>query len=236
MSPLKAPIENPQGGHIYFEGPDLSLGPLPAVIFFALSAKTSLYVDPFNQSVLDLAQHGIRVFSWDLPFHHDGADPKEAMNQCIQEFTHNPQFINNFTAQCRLHLDYLIEQHIVTSLAVAGLSRGAFFATQWAAQEPRLTTILGFAPLTHQMATPSIIHPLIYKRLRFYIGNHDQRVGTDQCFAFIKKLTDTAIQEGIRSPQVEMIIYPSIGYQGHGTPPNIFHEGANWLKPILKDT
>ena len=242
-------INNPHGGRIYYQGPELSQGPLPAIIFFALSAKMSLFEDPFNQAVLHCAGHPIRIFSWDLPFHEDGIEPKEAMFKWMTEMKEDPHFIDRFLSQCDSHLSFLIQQNYITPdrIAVAGLSRGSYMATQVAAHDKRITTILGFAPLTQSVPyenneDPSIYEPLslshlapllIHKHLRFYIGNHDQRVGTDLCFEFIKTLTETAFQSGIRSPSVELIIYPSIGHKGHGTPPYVFEEGSNWLKKQL---
>ena len=50
---------------------------------------------------------------------------------------------------------------------------------------------------------------------------------------FVRKLTDDAFESGIRSAPIEMIITPSIGYQGHGTSTHVFEEGAEWLKERL---
>lgn len=243
-------LHNPNGTTIYYDGPGLDEGPLPAVIYFALSSKASLYEDPFNQPVVTLAKSSIRTFSWDLPFHEEGADFRAAMGKWVLEFMHNPHFLNEFILTCKSNIDYLIEQNIMkaTQIAVAGLSRGSFVATHLAAQDHRLSIILGFAPLTQprpledfdHLALPyehlglSHLAPhLTHKHLRFYIGNHDTRVGTDTCFNFVHTLSQTAYNSGIRSPQIELIVYPSIGYRGHGTPPEIFLEGANWIKKKL---
>jgi hypothetical protein len=37
-----------------------------------------------------------------------------------------------------------------------------------------------------------------------------------------------------RVAQVELLIYPSIGQMGHGTPPEIFKQGADWIASHLK--
>lgn len=245
------PLLPKHGSPIFYQGPDLQLGPLPAVLFFALSAQMSLFENPFNQPVLHLIRQGIRVFSWDLPFHGPGLDPHDAMRKWAHEFVYNPSFISDFLELCRHHINYLIEEGLVDPLhlGVAGLSRGGFVATHLAASDSRLKTVLGFAPLTQpkpleelqsfpelsfdQISLTAIAEKLIHTRLRFYIGNHDQRVGTDACFHFIHHLTEVAFNHGIRSPAVELMIYPSIGHKGHGTPPHIFHEGADWIKQQL---
>jgi pimeloyl-ACP methyl ester carboxylesterase len=251
--PHNSPPLIPQHGlpPIYYQGPDLQYGALPAVLFFALSAQMSLFEDPFNQPVIRLSQQGIRVFSWDLPFHGPAFDPHDAMRQWAHEFVHHPSFISDFLDLCQCNIDYLIREGFIASqrLAVAGLSRGGFIATHLAARDPRLNIILGFSPLTEpqpleelklfqgssfdQIALTSVVDHLVHARLRFYIGNHDIRVGTDACYQFIRTLTEAAVHKGIRSPAVELIIYPSIGHKGHGTPPSIFHEGADWIKQQL---
>lgn len=247
---IPSPLQPPHGPPIFYRGPDLSLGAKPAVFYFALSGLASLYEDPFNQPVVALESESIRVFSWDLPFHGIGLDPKEAMERWSIEWSHNTVFLSSFIRTCLHHIDYLIQENIVdpNHLAVAGLSRGGLIATHLAAQDSRLKTILGFAPITqpsvldhealshiadHPHALKHLSHQLVEKSLRFYIGNHDTRVNTEACFEFIKIVADTAFNRGIRSPTVELIIYPSIGHKGHGTPPEIFQEGAKWLKTQL---
>lgn len=251
LPPPNPPLLPLQGSPIYYQGPDLNQGPKPAVLFFALSAYMSLYVDPFNQAVLRLSQQGIRVFSWDLPFHSIDQDPNEAMRHWATEFARNPIFVSDFIALCQENISYLVEEGYVDPqhLAVAGLSRGGFIATHLAAQDKRIQTVLGFAPLTQpqpleelkdisadrfdSIALSSQVGQLMHTRLRFYMGNRDTRVSTDACYEFIRLLTEAAFAKGIRSPQVELILYPSIGYKGHGTPPAIFYDGADWIKRQL---
>jgi len=241
----------PDGEPIYYIGPSISAGIKPAVIYFALSAETSLFQDPFNQPAIELAQQDIRVFSWDLPFHTKGADPHTAMSHWAEEFAHNPHFISHFISLCQKRLDFLLNENLIdrNCLAVAGLSRGGFMATHLAAHYPTIKWVLGFAPLTapeflqefpHSIeADYSAIHltqladQLTQTHVRFYIGNHDTRVKTEACFTFIKTLTEKSFAKGVRSPQVELIIYPSIGHKGHGTSPEIFKNGASWLKDQL---
>jgi dienelactone hydrolase len=246
--PLNSPLMN-QGQAIYYQGPDLSEGPLPAVLYFALSGTASLYEDPFNQPVQALRQESIRFFSWDLPFHEAQADYKEAMQKWAEEALNNPSFFPSFIQQCQSHLRFLISSGYVDPqrIGAAGLSRGGFIATLLAASDPQISAVLGFAPITHlkilEKYLPESAHltfklqdemdSLINKKIRFYMGNRDVRVETSLCFEFIRTLADHAYHKGIRSPSAEMIIYPSIGHQGHGTPPFIFQSGAAWIKEQL---
>lgn len=243
---LPNPLFIHQGSSIYYRGPDLQEGVQPTLFYFALSGYASLYKNPFNQLVTHLNREGIGVFSWDLPFHEMEKDPHESMRQWLMELTHHPASLFEFLDLCKKNIDFLIHHKVVNreNLAVAGLSRGAFIATHLAARESKIKKILGFAPLTRlrvlddihsseplhdQIDLTAQINHLIQTSLRFYIGNHDTLVGTNSCFTFIHSLSEAAYHQGIRSPNVELIIYPSIGHKGHGTPPSIFKEGSEWM-------
>ena len=164
---------------------------------------------------------------------------------------HHSSFISDFLDLCQHHIQFLIDQGLIDPhrLAIAGLSRGGFIATHLAARDPHIKVILGFAPLTdpkpleelktsaeksfERISLTTLADRLIHKRLRFYMGNRDHRVGTDACYHFIRHLTETAFNQGVRSPSAELIIYPSIGHKGHGTPPSIFQDGAEWIQQQL---
>ena len=119
-------------------------------------------------------------------------------------------------------------------------------ATHLSARDSRISHVLGFAPMTSLttiqefqdiLDDPIIqswdldltIPDLINKKVRYYIGNLDTRVGTKECFNFVSKLAETAQENKVRSPNIEMIISPSIGYKGHGTPPHTFKAGVDWI-------
>ncbi len=224
-------IKGPNNLSIYHQGPDLNAGALPAFFYFALAGDESLIQDPYNQPVKFLSCCNLRIFSLTLPFHGPGFDPKLA----VQSWT--PEALNEFLDQCHACVAFLIEKGYIDTkhISAGGLSRGAFIATHLAARNPDVKIVLGFAPMTQfpAMELNHLIPHLIYKKIRYYIGNHDLRVGTEHCFSFIKQLADTAYEHGIRSPQAELIISPSVGHKGHGTLSNTFLDGANWLKTQL---
>lgn len=232
-------LESPTKLPIYVRGPELSEGPLPAFFYFALSGEDSLYLDPFNQPVAFLENSRIRCFSFTLPFHGPGYDNNKAMELWKQEFSARPEILEEFFQHCLKNVDYLIQQGIVDAekIAVGGLSRGGFVATHLAARDARLKYVLGFAPLTKLLGQgwdlQDLIDKLVNKQVRFYIGNRDLRVGTQACFDFIHQLADAAYHHGHRSPPVELIISPSVGFQGHGTLPSIFKAGADWVREKL---
>ena len=249
MRPNNNIIDPPSGLKIYYSGPSLDQGPLPALFYFALSGQDSLHLDPFNQPVALLAKFPIRCFSFTIPSHGEGYENTKAMKNWAHELRRGDNFLNDFVKSSVENINFLIQQGFIDpkKIAVSGLSRGSFIATHIAAQEARVSCLLGYAPLTQldnlnefedfqgteilqELGVKNLANKLIHKKSRFYIGNHDTRVNTAACFQFIKTLTDTAYEKGVRSPQVEMIVYPSIGHKGHGTPPHIFEDGVNWLK------
>lgn len=229
-------LPSPTSLAIHHLGPDLSLKHLPAFFYFSLSGKESLTLDPYNQPAAFLNGKPIRTFSFTLPFHGPEFDNQKGVLRWVEELKENPRMLHDFFDLCHKNIQYLIDKEWIQKdhLSVGGLSRGAFIATHLAAENPHIDKILGFAPLTYLENIESLnleflIPKLIGKSLRFYIGNHDTRVGTDSCFRFIKSLADYSFTNGIRSPPVELIISPSVGHKGHGTLPPIFQAGADWI-------
>jgi hypothetical protein len=233
-------------------GPDFSSGPLPALFYFALSAQDSLGLDPFNQPVSYLSSLPMRIFSMTLPGHENHLPPTQALYLWANEIAqgHNP--IAEFVEKIKVAVEMLLHQGLLIPdlIAVAGLSRGAFIATHAAASIDQFRFILGFAPLTDlsfakefqelnqdplvkALKLEHCIPSLIDRTLRYYIGNHDTRVSTRRCFDFVEKLAQTAFDSMIRSPQIELMISPSIGRDGHGTAKEVFHDGAQWVAEKL---
>jgi len=241
-------IEAPSGLKIYHKGPSLDQGALPTLFYFAISGQDSLLLDPYNQLISSMDLSKIRAISFDLPAHEGGADPQKAVSVWAKELKSSPKYIDNFLELCLQNIDYLIENKICDPkhIATAGLSRGGLIAAHIAARQPYIHNLLGFAPLTtfkqlHEFENAElaslnlefIIPKLIHKQVRFYVGNRDTRVGTESCFRFVHNLTEQAYTQGVRSPQVELILFPSIGHKGHGTPLNIFQDGARWISSKL---
>jgi esterase FrsA len=248
------PLTTSNGTLISFHGAPLETGPQPTVIYFALSAHSTLFQDPYDQPVLKWVNAGCRVFSWDLPFHDERNTPQEAISLWAEHFAKKSPFIDEFITRSLENIDDLIHQGFIdpAHLGVAGLSRGGYIAVKLAARSPAIQSIVGFAPLTNPKpidefsrypdlgentySLTRLIPSLIGKRLRFYIGNRDVRVSTDACYAFIRALTEASFENGHRSPHVELMLSPSIGHKGHGTPTHIFLDGANWLHHQIKES
>ncbi len=237
-----------EGLSVSFFGPDLDEGPLPAVLYFALSAEDSLGLDPYNQPALALESFRLRVFSVTLPFHGADFSPLKAIGHWAEEMEKGNNIIDAFIDQVKTLVYLLIDENVILAgkLAVMGLSRGGLIAAHLASKVPEVSSILGFAPMTQlsfakefenikarrdvlSLNLPSIASKIFSRRIRFYIGNRDVLVGTDLLFSLVSELTEMAYESHIRSPNIEMIISPSIGMKGHGTPPHVFREGALWI-------
>ncbi len=246
-------LDSPSGLTIYHSGPSFDRGALPTFIYFALSGSESLELDPYSQPVKFLADSQVRIFSFSLPGHPIGADHRNGMANWAEGLLQSENFLEDFLQQAVENIDFLIAEGFVDDnhIASGGLSRGGFMATHLAARHSKVNTVVGFSPLTalrplreFELLTQDFlkeinlekqIPKLIGKRIRYYIGNRDMRVGTPTCFDFTHKLTEAAYISGVRTPSVELFIYPSIGHKGHGTPTTIFESGAHWIKEKIKE-
>lgn len=241
-------IEVPSLPTVYHIGPPLTTGALPSVFYFSLSGQESLNLDPYNQPAVYLANQNIRVFSITLPEHFGTHPHPHAMNSWAASIASGFDFMKDFVADCSHCIDYFVDKGYVSlhRIGSCGLSRGGFAATHLAAHDKRIKYVVGFAPITnlaalkefnavgnmelcHRLSLTALIPQLTNVSLRFYIGNRDTCVNTSDCYEFIHKLTEAAHQLKRRSLPIELTIYPSIGHKGHGTPPEIFRSGADWL-------
>ncbi len=242
---LSLPLPSPL--HFFYTGPDISEGELPAFVYFGGSGKDSLCLAPFNGPTPFLKDQALRVISCDLPFH--SSPPYDAaILLWAEEMKKGNDCISPFLDQVVESIHLCIDRKIINpkKLAVGGLSRGGWIASLVAAKEPLFSHILSFAPLIDPLYLETFrglekspilsslnlfshIEKLFLRHIRFYIGNRDHRVSTKIAFSFLEDLTDAAFAHNIRSPPIEMIMTPSIGMLGHGTPQTSFQEGALWL-------
>lgn len=238
---------------LYHSGPPLDLGPLPAFFYFSLSGEDSLCLDPFNQPVQFLQGQMIRVFSMTLPGHECNLPATQAMKIWADDYARKMDPIDQFLESFAKAMEFAIHEKFVdpNKIAIGGLSRGGFIALHAAARDERLKFVLAFAPITElhkvkefahlhddpKVCSLDLIHvssKLINQHLRIYIGNCDTLVDTRSSFNFAMSIVDHAHTHHIRSPKVEYFLHPSIGHRGHGTPPEVFRQGADWISSCLK--
>lgn len=236
---------------LFYTGASLDKGEMPALFYFALSGEDPLCLDPFNQIVQFLSDDPIRIFSMNLPGHEPPFPPTEAMGLWADDLEKENDIITDFIDQAEAAIRFAIDQRYVNKdkIALEGLSRGGFIASHLAARMKEIRFLLEFAPLTDlsilkefKEKKPPLAEKLHVKHLtdqiwdrhvRIYIGNRDLRIGTRNTFDFVEKLSNKAFKEGLRSPQIELFVSPSIGHLGHGTGPEIFKAGADWIAEVL---
>ncbi|MCH1429157.1 MAG: hypothetical protein L7U87_00195 [Chlamydiales bacterium] len=224
-----------------------------ALIYFTLTADTSLVVDPFNQPVKDLKACAINCFSVTLPFHDIGIPHSETVDHWRTVLMDNGDFLESFVTKLQ-NLCLFLEAEGLLKLeltCLAGLSRGGYIACFLASLLPQVQYILAFSPMSYIFSREEETHlieniffkpfwninyfaeKLANRHLQLYIGNYDTKVSTRACFEFTDKLASIASEKRIRPCKTNLHIYPSVGHKGHGTPPDIFHLGAQWIEKVL---
>lgn len=245
MNPRCDAIEVAPSITLYHSGPSLDHGPLPTLFYFSLSGPDSLTLDPFNQPVQFLQGKMVRIFSMTLPGHEQGLLATEAMQVWASDFEKRLPTLDEFLDGAQKALAFAQKEGFILKdrMGIMGLSRGAFIAAHLAAKEPAFRFFVGFAPLTRLGTIKEFQHlkdaahvkrwdlhhlaeKLSDRHSFFFIGNEDSRVGTKDCFDFVTELVKA---KKTRSCFAQLFIYPSIGQMGHGTPPEIFKQGADFL-------
>ncbi len=247
-------LKSPEGTELYYTGEDADHGPLPAFFYFALCKEESLTLEPYNHPVLPFKETPCRVFSVSIPGHGDGHDKFLAIDYWAEQMAKGTYILEPFFEEVAQVITWLVETDVIdpNRLAFGGLSRGAFVATHIAARQPHVQTLVGFAPLVDLRQSASFtpypelnqwlqtldLHTLIpkldhLKNFRFYMGLNDTLVNTDTCYSFIREFACHAETERLRALTVELMLRPSIGYKGHGTPPEVFEAGAHFVQHHL---
>lgn len=254
MQLKKAPLITPLP--LFYTGPSFDSAPssIPCVIYLALSAKETLTVDPFNQPVLSLHTRPVRVFSVDLPFHGELMPAPEGIQRWAEAFAKGEDLLTPFLSDLETSLRILLQELNPMQVAICGLSRGGWIAAHMAARIEEITAFAAFAPLVQlseclefaplksspllpPLDLSHLAHHLAKKKIKVYIGNRDARVHTDLCYRWMRSLVEEAFEaHRIRSPQIELVLKPSIGYLGHGTTPQTFEEGAAWILEQLESS
>lgn len=245
-------LPSPNDLEIFYRGPPIKEGKYPALFYFALSGYDSLFLDPFNQPIEFLKNTPIRLFSFTLPLHGPKFNNIEGMSRWAEAILEGNDLIETFLTQAEENIHFLIQNGSIdpNKIAISGLSRGGLIAMHLACRLPKVQTLLLFAPLLHledlnefqglkdhPFVSPykieKVLPLMVDKQVRLYIGNRDVRVQTKKSIHFIEQLVELMYKNGVRSPPAELILSPSIGHKGHGTSPEVFNAGSEWIKTIL---
>lgn len=234
------------GIEFHYLGPSLSEGPAPTIFYFALSAQATLLVDPYNQPITSLDFHRVRVMTCTIPEHEEPKSPYDAIASWVQHLQNHQDILTSFFKKVAEAIHVMIEKNMIKihQFGLMGLSRGAFIATHLSYYFDFPIPVVGFSPLiklsqtkeaqeakmlTSSLDLTNFKDKLIDKRIFYFIGNKDSRVGSKICADFIFDLALLANEKNIRSLPFELKVFPSIGYMGHGTPKAIFIEGSKLL-------
>lgn len=261
LSTFAAPPALPPDEIVRLQVPDLpEIGlwgtqveyPAPTLFVFSATIKESLGNPYFRQCGEMLADAGYLLVALDLPGH--GVDQREGepggLGAWRVRSDQGEDFIAPFTAKARQVLDYLIEtgytdpDHVIA----CGTSRGGFMALQFAATEPRIRATAVFAPVTNLMAlrefhdaknTEHVASLSLLARAEGFagrtlwltIGDRDERVSTDDCIAFARRVTALSLSQK-KPADVTLIVQPEP--KGHTTPEGAPEKAAKWIMNKLK--
>lgn len=225
-------------------GEDLSAGELPAFFYFALSLEDTLLKPPFNTPASFLTTAQARIFSATLPFHQQGQNEQRTLDRWIERESFSPfleTYLEHLADAIHSLFPFYDELHLV------GLSRGAWICLQLVKRLEKRgvspNSLTFFAPLCDfDLLLPenSLIKKedfsclnldLSKQALWMSVSCQDTRVDTAKSLALFQRqqLYDP---KGLREHR--LILYPPIGHKGHGTPNEIFQEGAQWLLSRVK--
>jgi alpha-beta hydrolase superfamily lysophospholipase len=239
---------------LYYRGPGPDEGPVPTVWAFALSARATLEAGAISMPADLLVERGFRVLSCDLPGHHDGIDPQQALLSWATAFTTSGSPLQSWLGLLQESLQVLDQQNCLRQLSFYGISRGALMAS-WAAAELQMPArvnlhkLCAWSPLvrlSHAQDFKDLAHlPGVQEMdacrwaskmselaLKVWIGNLDRKVGVAPAFEWVQAVAHAQEAAGRRVCPSELIVRPSVGHLGHGTPPESFEEGVKWLMQV----
>ena len=188
-----------------------------------MSHRDSLLQPPYNQVLIPLLSAPVRLFSWDLPYHPVGVEPNSGIHAWTEAVQRQEDFMTPFIEKSLSHLNDLKEKHFVIPVSTlsAGLSRGAYAAFLLAAASADISGTAAFAPLIdfhgHNLAYAHQLASNGSEALFRFMTRGYTLKRSPPFFKISPKKTPCF------KPDIELTLYPSIGYQGHGTPENDVH-------------
>lgn len=226
----------------------------PAPVFFILAStiEETLGTAYFRQAGNALAERGFICVSVDLPCHGAQlrASERPGLDGWRDRADQHENFVTTSNQRLREVLDHLIADGTADPerITAGGTSRGGFLALQFAAADPRVSSVVAFAPVTDLTAlrefhgtednpfvqSLSIIHqsPAFDARpVWVVIGDRDERVSTAAAISFVRAITASALDRGL-NPQAELHVLPEP--KGHTTPAGAPEQAAAWILSHLQ--
>ncbi len=227
---------------------DKGAKPAPTIIHFGGDIMNLLAREDFNKVGFILREHGIQSVATDSPCYVTDLKPgeKEGLPGWRDRIEKGEPFIADFASKTSHLLDHLIREGYTDpdQVIACGHCRGGFLALHWAALEPRVKCVLAFTPLTNPVAAREFFgmenHPgaktlaihhhvdkLADRAIWSCIGNFDDRVSTESCMSFIRKLMEAAVAKNNNKPaDIEFHLSAVIG---HATYAMAHEDAAAWV-------
>lgn len=226
------------------------VAPAPTLFVIATNISDTLTSREFNRVGMLLTEQGVIAVAVDNPCHGQDQRPGEAggLSGWRERLNQGEDFVADHARQLSSVLDHLIAEGYTDKarVAVCGTSRGGFMALHCAAAEPRFVAVAAFAPVTDLLRLRefdgmekhagtnalSAIHKadkLAGRSIWVCIGNHDERVGTDDCIAFTRATVKASIDRKLPADS-ELHVMPSPGHTIHTT---AHEEAAQWFAKKL---
>ena len=203
-----------------------------------------------------LARHGFLSVALDSPSHGDDQRSGEPFGLAgwRDRLEKGEDFLADFLKRTSSVLDYLIQKRITDPewIVAYGSSRGGFLALHFAAVEPRIGSVVAFAPVTDLLAlrefqgtrnkaaarsldVMELAPKLAGRRLFIQMGHNDERVGGRHAIDFALRVMELSPYHmkplrGIWSEDaLKLVITPSESRNGHTTYDRAHHDAAEWI-------
>ena len=251
--PVKV-MESPSGVRFALLG-EVGERPAPTILVFGGATRAGLEGRSGTMCWI-LARHGFLAVSLDSPCH--GEDQRSGEPFGLAGWRHRlekgEEFLADFLKRTSSVLNHLIRQRVTDPerIVAYGPSRGGFLALHFAAVEPRIGTVVAFAPVTDLLAlrefqgtrvkaaarsldVMALAPKLAGRRIFIQMGHNDLRVGGRHAIDFALRLMELSPDhmkpmQGIWSGDaLKLVITPSENQNGHTTYDGAHHDAAAWV-------
>lgn len=229
--------------------------PAPTLIHFGADILNLLAREDFNKVGFILQRYGYQSVALDSLCYGFDLKPgeKEGFPGWRERIEKGELLMDDFASKTSHLLDHLIKEGYTdpNRVIACGSCRGGFLALHWAAREPRVKCVLAFTPLTdprfvtefaevknHPALSALAIHNYVDKLANRAVwsclGNQDDRVSTENCLGFMRKLMDAAIahkqsQPGADKNKPANVEFHLSSVVGHSTYALAHEEAASWV-------
>lgn len=207
--------------------------PKPTFFVFATSVDDMDEGVIFSETGRQLAERGWLYVTLDPPCHgRDAVEGEPAtLSGWAHRVKHGQDLMTPFVTRCRDVLDWLVAEGYTDAeqVAAGGTSRGGLCALHFTATEPRVKAVVAISPVTKLVVlrefaeikpeqtakfdASSLAEKLAGRSIWISIGNHDERVGTDDCIETCHRFVAAARkQKPDAIAPVELIVAPTKGH------------------------